>query len=153
MTDLAAFPPLDLPEPADDDRSARAASLRSRRYTHAADGDSWVALFAEDGVVQDPVGPSPFDESGEGHRGHVAIRAFWDTVIAQNPVQLVILLSNQSSDEREVANVIAITNTMPDGSTVSTEMVACYRVDDDGKILSLRAYWEFAKLRFDPAPA
>lgn len=150
MTELI---PLDLADPADDDRSARAASLRSRRYTHAADGDSWVALFAEDGIVQDPVGPSPFDPSGEGHRGHEAIRAFWDTVIAANPVHLDVLVSNQTSDEKEVANVIAITTTMPDGSTVKTEMVVCYRVDDAGKIASLRAFWEFDKLRFTPAPA
>ncbi|MCU1357684.1 MAG: hypothetical protein JWM89_3102 [Acidimicrobiales bacterium] len=151
MTEILS--PLDLAEPADDDRTARAASLRSRRHTHGRDGDAWVALFAEEGVVCDPVGPSPFDETGEGHRGHAAIRTFWDTVIAPNPVRLDILLSNTASDGREVANVIAITTTLPDGSTAATEMVACYRVDDDGKITSLRAFWEFDKLRFTPAPS
>jgi hypothetical protein len=43
---------------------------------------AWLALFAADAVVQDPVGQSPLDPVGEGHRGHDAIGRFWDTVIA-----------------------------------------------------------------------
>lgn len=31
-----------------------------------------------DAVVQDPIGPSPFDPAGDGHRGPEAMRAFWE---------------------------------------------------------------------------
>ena len=140
---------LDPPFPADDDRSARAASLRSRAAVQSGDRDAWLALFRDDALVQDPVGPSPLDESGEGHRGLEAIGAFWDTVIAPNPVRMHLVSSHAGGDE--VANVMTITTTFPDGSAASADVVALYRVDDAGKVVSLRAFWEFDKLRFTPA--
>jgi len=48
------------------------------------DREAWLALFAEDAVVQDPIGPSAFDPEGKGHRGPEAIAAFYDNVIAAN---------------------------------------------------------------------
>jgi len=33
-------------------------------------------------VVQDPIGPSPFDPEGTGHRGLGAIAKFYDEVVA-----------------------------------------------------------------------
>ncbi len=149
MTELLA--PLDLPYPADDDHTARAASLRSRGFTQAKDRDGWLSLFAEDAVVADPVGPSVFDERGEGHMGLDAIAAFWDTVIAPHTVRMDIRLSNSGGD-REVANLLTINTTFPDGGGMNTEMVACYSVNEAGKITSLRAYWEMDKLRFTPPP-
>lgn len=141
--------PLELPHPADDDRSARAASLRSRAAVHARDRAAWLGLFAPDAVVQDPVGPSPLDESGDGHRGLDAIGAFWDTVIAPNPIHIDIWASYAGG--AEVANILSITTSFPDGSSAATDLVAIYRVDGDGRIASLRAFWEFDNLRFTPA--
>ena len=40
--------------------------------------DDWLALFAPDAIVEDPVGPSPLDPEGKGHHGHAGIREFWD---------------------------------------------------------------------------
>ena len=97
------------------------------------------------------MGPSPFDPVGDGHKGREAIGKFWDEVIAPNAVRLDIRLSNSGGDQ-EVANLLTITVEFPGGGSTSTELIACYRVDDDGKILSLRAYWELDKLRFPPAP-
>jgi ketosteroid isomerase-like protein len=145
------FEYLDLPFPADDDRSARAASLRSRAAVQARDREAWLDLFAPDAVVQDPVGVSILDETGLGHHGRDGIGAFWDNVIAANPVGMEIISSAAGGDE--VANYLTITTTFPDGSSVSGEMVAIYKVDEDGKILSLRAFWEVEQLRFAPAPS
>ena len=142
--------PLDLPLPDADDRSARAASLRSRDAVQRRDKDAWLALFAPDAVVQDPVGVSPLDETGLGHHGPDAISAFWDTVIAPNPIRMDVFASHAGGDE--VANVLTITATFPDGAAVAADLVAIYRVRDDGQILSLRAFWEFDRLRFLPAP-
>ncbi|MCZ7537090.1 MAG: nuclear transport factor 2 family protein [Acidimicrobiia bacterium] len=141
--------PLDLPYPADDDRSARAASLRSRAAVQARDREAWLALFAPDAVVQDPVGVSPLDETGEGHRGIEAIGGFWDTAIAPNPIRMDISASFAGGNE--VANVLAITTTFPDGATASVDLVAIYRVNDDGRIASMRAFWEFDQIRFSAA--
>lgn len=140
---------LDPPFPADDDRSARAASLRSRAAVHAGDRDRWVALFTDDALVADPVGPSMFDTDGNGHRGHAAIRAFFDTAIANNTVRMNIHSSHAGLDE--CANVVTVVTTLPDGSQASVDIVAIYRVADDGRIRSMKAYWEMDDLRFIPA--
>jgi ketosteroid isomerase-like protein len=139
---------LDPPLPADDDRSARAASLRSRDAVQRGDKAAWLAIFAEDAVVQDPVGVSPLDETGEGHRGTEAISRFWDTVIAANPIRMDLRSSHAGGDE--VANAIRMTTTLPDGTQVGCELIAIYRVGDDGLVRSLRAFWEFDALEFTP---
>ena len=145
---MSTDPSFDAP-PADDDRSARAASLRSRAAVQAGDREAWLALFADDAVVADPVGPSVLDPAGDGHRGPEAIAAFWDGVIAPNQVRMDIHSSHAGG--HEVANVVTITNTFPDGSSASVDIVAIYAVDDAGQITSLRAFWEFDDLRFTPA--
>lgn len=125
---------------------ARDASLASMRAVEAGDREGWLALFARDAVVQDPIGESPLDPTGEGHRGIEAIAAFYDAMIGPNDVRFVIERSHAAGDE--VANVGTITTTMPDGTVVHTDLVSTYRVDGEGKLRSLRAYWEMDKLRF-----
>lgn len=142
--------PLDLPFPSPDDRSARAASLRSRAAVAARDRDTWLALFAEDGVIEDPVGPSMFDEAGTGHRGPEGRAWFWDNVMADKGVHMDITASHAGGNE--VANVATITTTFPDGSSAIVPIVINYRVDDDGLILNLRAFWEMDQIDFRPAP-
>ena len=143
--------PLDLAPPDPSDRSARAASLRSRAAVEVGDRDGWLALFASDGIVQDPVGISPLDPVGDGHRGAGARAAFWDTVIAPNPITMDVYASHAGGNE--VANVVTINTSFPDGSKAMVDVVAVYRVDEAGDILSLRAFWEFDQLRFEPAPS
>jgi ketosteroid isomerase-like protein len=124
---------------------ARDASLASMRAVEAGDKAAWLALFADDAVVEDPIGESALDPSGQGHRGKAAIEAFYDTVIGPNQVSFVIERSHAAGDE--VANVGTITTIMGD-STVHTDLVATYRVDDEGKVTALRAYWSIDELRF-----
>jgi ketosteroid isomerase-like protein len=140
-----------MPELPDDfaPNPAREASLASMRAIEAKDRDGWLALFAEDAVVADPVGPSPFDPEGHGHRGRDAIAAFYDNVIGPNDsVTFTITASYAAGDE--VANVGTITTTLPGGTgVVHTDGVFTYRVNPEGKVVSLRAHWELDKLRFD----
>jgi ketosteroid isomerase-like protein len=140
-----------MPELPDDfaPHPARNAALASMRAIEAKDRDGWLSLFAPDAVVADPVGPSPFDPEGHGHRGRDAIAAFYDTVIGPNDsVTFAIGASYAAGDE--VANVGTITTTLPGGAgRVHTDGVFTYRVDAEGKVVSLRAHWELDKLRFD----
>ena len=95
--------------------------------------------------------PTVFVEpTGTQSFGIAAIEGFWDTVIAPNPPRMDLISSHAGGDE--VANVLRITSTFPDGSSVAGELVAIYKVGADGKVLSLRAFWEFDQLRFTPAP-
>lgn len=131
------------------DHPARSASQRSMKAVEAGDRDAWLALFADDAVIEDPIGPSPFDPEGHGHRGRDAIAAFYDNVIAPNEVRFDIRSSYAAGSE--VANVGTIVTTLPDGTRVFVDGVFCYRVGDDGLIRSLRAYWEIDNARIEPA--
>ena len=131
---------------ADEPLNARELGMRSRAAVHAKDRDGWLGLFASDAVVQDPIGPSPFDPEGKGHRGHDAIAAFYDTVIASSEaVDFEITQSYLCGDE--VADVGIIRTTLAGGNHQAVVyVVMTYRTDGAGKIASLRAYWEFDKL-------
>jgi steroid delta-isomerase len=128
---------------------ARDMSIRSMQRVEAADRDGWLALFAPDAVVQDPVGVSPLDPSGEGHRGLTAIAGFYDTTISLGRVAFAIRESYAAGDE--VANVGTITTTLPDGSRSIVDGVFTYRVDAQGRLAAMRAFWEFAAMRFEAA--
>lgn len=129
---------------------ARAASKASMAAVTAGDREAWLSLFADDGVVQDPVGVSPLDPTGLGHRGADAIAAFWDSTIAPNAVRFEIAHSYAAGSE--CANVGEVITTLPDGSVATAEGVFVYAVNADGKLVSLRAFWEFDQLRFEAAP-
>ena len=124
---------------------ARLASQRSIAAVQAKDKDGWLSLFAEDAVVQDPVGTSFLDETGDGHRGREAIGTFFDTNIA--PVESIRFeLHDSFAAGDEVANVATIHMTLPGGATSRCEGVFVYRVRDDGKLVSLRAFWEVDRM-------
>jgi steroid delta-isomerase len=123
---------------------AREAAAHSIAAVQSKDRARWLALWHPDGLLQDPVGASPLDPAGEGHQGIEAITAFYDNVIAQGDVRFHIRESFAAGDE--CANVGTITTRSADGSVSRCELVMLYRVDSDGKVLSLRAFWEFDDL-------
>lgn len=147
MTTTQTMTVLELPLPADDDRSARAASLRSRDAVQAGDKERWLALFTEDAVVADPVGVSIFDETGLGHRTPAQRAAFWDAAIAPNQVRMDIYRSHACANQ--VANVATVITTLGDGSRAEIDIVAVYTVEESsGLIESMRVYWEMDAMRF-----
>lgn len=123
---------------------AQQASYRSRENALAKNRAGWLALFADDAVVQDPVGVSALDPTGKGHRGKEAIGRFFDTVVAAANMDFEIDKSIPSGDE--CANLVVITHKLPNGKTLPMDMVVVYTANDEGLITSLKAYWEFEKL-------
>jgi len=134
-----------------DPHPAREASRASMAAVESGDRDGWIGLFAPDAVVEDPIGASMFDPDGHGHRGHDAIAAFYDTVIASGRIAFAIRESYAGGNE--CANVGTITTTLADGSRAVVDGVYTYRVDDQGRILALRAYWEPGHLRLEAPDA
>ena len=133
---------------------ARTASWRSMEAVVRGAKDEWLALFADDAVVEDPVGPSMFDPEAKGHHGKDGIAAFWDLAIAlAERFEFAIHDSFAAGDE--VANIGTISAFLPGGNRIDTEGVFVYRVGPDGLIRSMRAFWEvdraMATLRQDPA--
>jgi ketosteroid isomerase-like protein len=120
---------------------ARVAARRSMDAVIRGAKDEWLALFAEDAVVEDPVGSSIFDPEGVGHHGKAAISAFWDKAIALAE-RFEFDIRDSFAAGSEVANVGTISAFLPGGMRVDTEGVFVYRVDEAGQIQSLRAFWE-----------
>lgn len=131
---------------ADDALTARELGIRSRAAVHSGDREAWLNLFAADAVVQDPIGPSPFDPDGQGHHGREAIAAFYDAVIATSEaISFEIKESYLCGDE--VADVGIIRTTLAGGTHQAVvHGVYTYRSDGAGKLASLRAFWEFDAL-------
>ncbi len=134
--------------PVSEEHPARAAARRSMEYVHAKDRKAWIDNFADDAVIEDPIGSSPLDPDGFGHRGKEAIAAFWDRAIAPNRVLFDIRHSYACGDE--CANVGAILSVLPNGATSIVNGVFTYRVDESGKLVALRAYWQMDQVTVVP---
>ncbi|OBI51960.1 nuclear transport factor 2 family protein [Mycobacterium sp. E787] len=119
---------------------AHEAGRRSREAVIARDKEAWLAVFADDAIVEDPIGPSAFDPAGKGHRGRDAISAFWDKAIAPtDKIEFVFHDTYQCGNEEANVGHILIT---AGGHQVTAEGVFTYKADDEGKLVALRAYWE-----------
>ena len=124
----------------DADHPARRAARASMTAVIGGRKDEWLGLFAPGALVEDPVGPSFLDPSGNGHRGD-GIAAFWDTFIS-TIAGFRFTVADSFANGDCCANVATITTTTADGSTMTIDCVLVYRVDEDGLITSLRAHWE-----------
>ncbi len=125
--------------------TARDLARRSQAAVRAKDRAAWLSLFAPDAVVEDPVGPSPFDKAGTGHRGSAAIAVFYDTVIAPNE-SITFDIESSYLCGAEVADVGVIRTVLPGGRFVAVvHGVYTYRANGAGQIAALRAFWEYDK--------
>jgi steroid Delta-isomerase len=130
---------------ADDHVTARDLARRSQAAVKVKDREGWLSLFAPDAVVQDPIGPSPFDPTGDGHHGPEAIAAFYDSVIAPNEL-ITFEIENSYLCGNEVADVGIIRTVLHGGKHVAVVRgVYTYRCNDAGQLVALRAFWEFDK--------
>ena len=126
--------------------TARELGLASMAAVAAGDREGWLALFSDDAVVEDPVGPSPFDPEGSGHRGHEAIADFYDNVIGVNEsISFAIHQSFLCGDE--VANIGTIRINFAGGAAGEVDGVYCYWVAADGRLGGIRAFWQADQIR------
>ncbi|HLS75592.1 MAG TPA: nuclear transport factor 2 family protein [Nocardia sp.] len=130
---------------------ARAAGLASQAAVRARDKQAWLALFAPDAVVEDPIGPSGFDPEGRGHHGREAIAAFWDKAIA--PTESIEFLFGDSFACGDEVAFTGLIRTTLGGHLIDAEGVFTYRVDAEGRIAALRAYWELDRAMQTARPA
>jgi ketosteroid isomerase-like protein len=102
----------------------------------ANDRDAFLAAFADGGVIEDPVGTP-------AHLGQDACGGFWDTVH-----QLTERMSFDVKDVivcgSEAAMVFRIHAGTADAGIV-IDAVDIFEVDDEGKIASMRAYWDMSR--------
>ena len=124
------------------DHPAIKAATLSIKYASEGNREAWLDLYADDAIVKDPVGVSPFDPSGEGHQGKTAIAAFWDNVISQSKISMGAD-KRIVSGPRHCASLQWVANDLGDGKSTRNEMMATYEVNEEGKITQMFAHWDF----------
>jgi ketosteroid isomerase-like protein len=133
---------------------AKVAGEKSRDAVTRGDREAWLALWADDACIEDPVGVSALDPTGKGHRGPEAIAAFWDGVIKRDPqMHTTFDYHTQYCAGDECACVGHLTQHLPDGSSFRVNGVFVYRVNEAGKLVSLRTYWSMGEGVFTKAKA
>ena len=115
------------------DSKLSAEQIRSvfERYCVLMTSGDWqglVALYAEDGSVEDPVGTPP-------HRGRDAIRAFYRA--SAGSVVLELEGRPRVAGNEGACGMLA----SPKGATVVIETLDTMVFDEDGLIRQMRAYW------------
>ncbi|MBP6682435.1 MAG: nuclear transport factor 2 family protein [Halioglobus sp.] len=128
----------------ENEHPARRAALLSREYVHTKNRAGWLGLYAEDAIIEDPIGVSMIDPEGKGHRGAAAREAFWDNFIA--PANINIDIRDSFAAGLEVANLLVLTIRfdLGEGKALQQKVhgVFTYEVDEQGKLLALRGYWD-----------
>lgn len=105
----------------------------------AGDIEAIVGLFAPDATVEDPIG-------SEAHRGHDAIRAFYEStqaladgieLVATGPVRVAA---------NEVAFPFQVISRLGETKVV-LDVVDTMKFDDANKVAEMRAYWSMEDMR------
>jgi ketosteroid isomerase-like protein len=97
--------------------------------------DEWLELFADDAVLEDPVGHVP------ARRGKAEIADFWDSGIAALE-EVRFEVRRMHDGGREALVVTAVSIRAPGGASATYDAVLHYALDDAGGIVSLRAFWD-----------
>jgi steroid delta-isomerase len=103
----------------------------------AADVDAVMSIYAENAIVEDPVGSDPYI-------GHEAIRAFYQR--SAGAVAKMELEGNvRVAQNWGAAAMLAYPAGMEDSLVIETLDVMEF--DEHGKVISMRAYWGDATAR------
>ena len=128
---------------------ARLAAKRSMEAVHKKDKQAWLDNFADDAVVEDPIGVSALDPTGKGQRGKEAIERFWDDSGDVSAVQQL--------RDGVLHDGVAVDFHLPPGSTATNRMMLYqfYLPRTEFTVVSdaddATAGYVFARLDADPA--
>jgi steroid Delta-isomerase len=127
---------------------ALAASHASWRCVQAGDREGWLALMADDVLVEDPIGESFTNPGGGGVRGKEAVGEFFDKTIAISKATITCEETFPSSSPTEIAHILVLHNKF-DGFSSKVRGVFTYRVNDEGLLTNLRGYWNQDALKVE----
>lgn len=118
--------------------TAKEIGETSLRLTKEKDRDGWLALFAPDAVVEDPVGGERFGVPAS--HGLDAIARFYDTTISKmQAFDYEIERCYLCGDE--AAMVVTFHIVLGD-TRLDMDLVNIYTATDDGRLRSLRSFWD-----------
>jgi hypothetical protein len=119
---------------------------QAMRAVEAKRRETWLAGFAADALLEDPVGHVP------PRRGADAIADFWDTAIAgMDAVRFEIRRAHEAPGEALLLADVAAR--APGGAIASYDAALHYAFDEAGRIVSLRAFWDLPDVVAQLTPA
>jgi len=130
------------------DTPALTASQSSWRCAQAHDREGWLALMADDVVIEDPIGKSVTNPDGDGVKGKEAVGAFFDNNIAANQLTITCEETFPSSSPDEIAHILVLHSKFEGGFTSEVRGVFTYNVNDAGLISNMRGYWNLDVMKF-----
>ena len=108
------------------------------------DKAAWMSIFAENHVVEDPVGSTPHLSNSGTDNPHDALSRFYDTFISPNTIKFDV--ANDITCGNHVMRDLTINLSMSDKVDAFVPMHLLYElVEEDGtyKVARLAAHWEF----------
>lgn len=127
---------------------ALAASQASWACVQRHDRAGWLALMADDVVIEDPIGKAITNPDGLGVRGKAAVAEFYDANISKNNLTITCEETFPSSSPDEVAHILVLHSKFDGGFSSTVRGVFTYRVDADGRIATMRGYWNMDVMTF-----
>jgi len=121
---------------------ARKAARLSRTYFAQRRKQEWLDLFAEDGVILDPLGVSYMDPKGEGFRTPAAREKWWDD---HYEAEFYYAMNASFVAGNQVANyesLIMVGEMDGIKQSFKCEGIWTYEVDEEGKLTAMIGYWE-----------
>ena len=127
---------------------ALAASQASWRAVQANDREGWLALMADDILIEDPIGEAATNPSGTGVSGKVAVHAFYDNTIARATARRITCEETfPSSSPDEIAHILNLHFEFDGGIASDVRGVFTYKVNDTGLLTNLRGYWNMDAMK------
>jgi len=131
-----------------DENPAMVASRNSWRCVQAKDKAGWLALMSDDVCIEDPIGVAMTNPTGKGIRGKAEVGEFYDKNIAPATIRIEPHESF-ASEANEVAHLLTLTTTLPNGVVSRVRGIFTYRTNDEGQLCSLRGYWNMGLMEFE----
>ena len=131
-----------------EEHPALVAARSSWRCVQAKDKEGWLALMADDVRIEDPIGVGPTNPTGEGIRGKAEVGDFYEKNIAASKLHIETHESYVAG-ENESAHVLTLTSEFPNGIKTRVRGIFTYRLDDAGKLASLRGYWTMDDMKVE----
>jgi steroid delta-isomerase len=111
---------------------------------NSGDREGWLALFTDDGMLEDPAG-SP------SHKGREGLSEFWDEIHkgrSDGVARRVRMIQGPAVCGLEAAWAFELQIPLGD-KTVMVEIIDQAAFDEDGRIRSLRAFWNESTIRVE----
>ena len=115
------------------------ATIDNYRAHFSADRAAWLALFAEDATVEDPIG-------SDIRTGHEQIGDLWDFAHSLSPSIELRAAGPTCVAGNEAAFPFTIVNDF-DGTRMAIDVIDVMTFTDDAKIATMRAFWDMAAMR------